>query len=38
MATKKGSDLSDVVDETVTELLGNGWMDEEITTWLGESA
>ena len=38
VATKKGSDLSDVVDETVTELLGNGWMDEEITTWLGESA
>lgn len=38
VATKKGSDLSGVVDETVTELLGNGWMDEEITTWLGESA
>ena len=38
VATKKGSDLSGVVDETVTELIGNGWMDEEITTWLGESA
>lgn len=38
VATKKGSDLSGVVDETVTELIGNGWMDEEVTTWLGESA
>ena len=38
IASKKGSDLSDVVDETVTELLDNGWMDEEITTWLGASA
>lgn len=38
VATKKGSDLSEVVDDTVNELLDNGWMDEEITTWLGESA
>ena len=38
VASKKGSDLSEVVNDTVTELLGNGWMDEEITTWLGESA
>ena len=38
IASKKGSDLSGVVDETVTELLDNGWMDEEITTWLGASA
>ena len=38
IATKKGSDLSDVVDDTVNELLGNGWMDEEITTWLGDAA
>ena len=38
VATKKGSDLSAVVDETVGELLANGWMDEEITTWLGDAA
>lgn len=38
VATEKGSDLSELVDETVNELLDNGWMDEEITTWLGESA
>lgn len=33
VATKKGSDLSDVVDETVSELLENGWLDEEVKTW-----
>lgn len=38
VATEKGCDLSDLVDETVNELLDNGWMDEEITTWLGASA
>ncbi|MBM6774943.1 transporter substrate-binding domain-containing protein [Olsenella profusa] len=38
VATKKGSDLSAVVDDTVNELLDNGWMDEEIQTWLGASA
>ena len=38
VATEKDSDLSELVDETVNELLDNGWMDEEITTWLGESA
>lgn len=38
VATKKGSDLSEVVDDTVNELLSNGWMDEEIQTWLGASA
>ena len=38
IATKKGSDLSDVVENTVVELLDNGWMDEEISTWLGASA
>lgn len=38
VATKKGSDLSELVNDTVNELLENGWMDEEITTWLGASA
>ena len=38
VATKKGCDLSPVVDDTVNELLENGWLDEEITMWLGESA
>lgn len=38
VATEKGCDLSDLVDETVNELLDSGWMDEEITTWLGASA
>lgn len=38
VATEKGCDLSQVVDDTVNELLENGWMEEEITTWLGESA
>lgn len=33
VATKKGSDLSDVVNDTVNELLDNGWLDEEATTW-----
>ncbi|MDY2777480.1 MAG: transporter substrate-binding domain-containing protein [Collinsella sp.] len=33
IATKKGSDLSKVCDETVVELLDNGWMDEEIAAW-----
>ncbi len=38
VSTQKDSDLSDLVDETVNELLDSGWMDEEIETWLGESA
>lgn len=38
VATKKGSDLTDTVEETVTGLLDNGWMDEEVETWLGASA
>lgn len=38
VATEKGCDLSQVVDDTVNELLESGWMEEEITTWLGESA
>ncbi|WP_297034086.1 transporter substrate-binding domain-containing protein [uncultured Enorma sp.] len=38
VATEKGSDLSPVVDDTVKELLENGWMDEEIELWLGASA
>ena len=38
VATKKGSDLTSVVNDTVSELLDNGWMDEEIQTWLGASA
>lgn len=33
IATKKGSDLSKVVDDTVKELLENGWLEEEISTW-----
>ncbi len=33
VATKKGCDLSKVVDDTVNELLDNGWIDEEIETW-----
>lgn len=33
VATKKGSDLSATVDEVVNELLDNGWLDEEVTTW-----
>ena len=38
VATEKGSDLSELVDETVVELLDNGWIDEDIETWLGASA
>ncbi len=38
VATKKGSDLTDTVEETVTGLLDDGWMDEEVETWLGASA
>ena len=38
VATEKGCDLSQAVDDTVNELLESGWMEEEITTWLGESA
>ena len=38
VATKKGSDLTEVVDDKVQELLENGWMDEEVQTWLGASA
>ena len=38
VATEKGCDLSQVVDDTVNELLESGWMEGEITTWLGESA
>ncbi len=33
IATKKGSDLSEVVNDTVNELLSNGWLDEEAETW-----
>lgn len=38
VATEKGCDLSKLVDDTVNELLENGWMEEDIQTWLGESA
>ena len=38
VATEKGCDLSGLVDDTVNELLDNGWMEEDIQTWLGESA
>ena len=33
VATKKGSDLTAVVNDTVNELLDNGWLDEEAATW-----
>ena len=33
IATKKGCDLSKVVNDKVNELLDNGWLDEEATTW-----
>lgn len=33
IASKKGSDLSEVINEKVNELLDNGWLDEEATTW-----
>lgn len=33
VATKKGSDLSKTVDDTVNELLENGWLDEDIKAW-----
>ena len=33
IATKKGSDLSKVVDDTVVDLKDDGWLDEEIKTW-----
>ena len=33
IATKKDSDLSKTVDDKVNELLGNGWLDEEVKTW-----
>lgn len=33
VATQKGCDLSEVVDDTVNELLERGWIDEEIETW-----
>ena len=33
IATKKGSDLSATVDDTVKSLLDDGWLDEEIETW-----
>ena len=33
IATKKGSDLSKVVDDTVVSLKDDGWLDEEIKTW-----
>ncbi len=38
VATEKGSDLSELVDETVNELLDSGWMAEEIELWLGDNA
>ncbi|MBE6469392.1 MAG: transporter substrate-binding domain-containing protein [Coriobacteriaceae bacterium] len=33
IATKKGSDLSGSVNDTVRELLASGWLDEEISKW-----
>ena len=33
MATYKDSDLSQVVDDTVNELLENGWLEQEAEDW-----
>ena len=33
VATKKGSDLSAVVDQVVCDRLADGWLDEEVSTW-----
>ena len=33
IATKKGCDLSPVVDDTVKGLLENGWIEEDIKAW-----
>ncbi len=33
IATKKGSDFSEVTEEVVKEVTSNGWIDEEIETW-----
>ena len=33
IATKKGSDLSATVNDVVTELVGNGWIDQEVSDW-----
>ena len=33
IATKKGSDLSEVTEEVVTEVVSNGWIDQEVETW-----
>lgn len=33
VATKKGSDLSAVVDSCVVDLLDSGWLDDEIELW-----
>ena len=33
IATKKGSDLSPVVDRAVLDLAASGWLDEEIDAW-----
>lgn len=33
VATLKGSDLSQVVDDTVNELLENGWLEQEAEDW-----
>ncbi|WP_321972066.1 transporter substrate-binding domain-containing protein [Paratractidigestivibacter sp.] len=33
VATKKGCDLSAVVDKVVQDRLADGWLDEEVSTW-----
>ena len=33
IATKKGSDFSEVTEEVVKEVTSNGWIDEEIELW-----
>ena len=33
IATKKGSDLSDVTEEVVKEVVASGWIDQEVELW-----
>ena len=33
VATKKGCDLSAVVDQVICDRLADGWLDQEVKTW-----
>jgi len=33
IATKKGSDLSDLTNEVVDDVVSSGWIDQETETW-----